>query len=140
MAGQKIIITPVNSVNGPEQMARQVNGNFSKIQNKLNQKSTNIILYDSGHSMAKVFIGKTENGEGAARDGVDAIKALSNSPVSENDFVFNSTIVMRKLAEQERKIKNMESKVSATESAMSSIQSQISIMWNKLFPPTPPNG
>lgn len=136
MSGQKIIITPISSMNGPEQMARQVNGNFSKIQNKLNQKSTNITLYDSGHSIAKIFIGKTDSGEDViaiSRDGIDVIKALSKAPMNENDFVFNSIIVIQKLSEQERKM-------SVIENTMSSIQNQISIMWDKLFPSAPPNG
>lgn len=93
----KVKTTNVSGIGGLQQLARQINENFSRVTRAINTPQTVQIYYDDNHTLARVIIGQVpDTGKqiiAISKEGVDVLKALSQSPINENDFIFSSDII-----------------------------------------------
>lgn len=93
----KVKTTNVSSVGGLQQLARQINENFSRVTRAINTPQTVQIYYDDNHTLARVIIGQVpDTGKqiiAISKEGTDILKALSKTPINESDFIFSSDII-----------------------------------------------
>lgn len=93
----KVKTTNISGIGGLQQLARQVNENFSRITRAINTPQSVQIYYDDNHTLARVIIGQIP-GTGRqiiaiSKEGTDVLRALAKSPINESDFIFSSDII-----------------------------------------------
>ncbi len=93
----KVKTTNVSGIGGLQQLARQINENFSRVTRAINTPQSVQIYYDDNHTLARVIIGQIpETGKqiiAISKEGTDVLKALARSPINEGDFIFSSDII-----------------------------------------------
>ncbi len=93
----KVKTTNVSGIGGLQQLARQINENFSRVTRAINTPQSVQIYYDNNHTLARVIIGQIpETGKqiiAISKEGTDVLKALARSPINESDFIFSSDII-----------------------------------------------
>ncbi len=93
----KVKTTNISGIGGLQQLARQVNENFSRITRAINTPQSVQIYYDDNHTLARVIIGQIpETGRqiiAISKEGTDVLRALAKSPINESDFIFSSDII-----------------------------------------------
>ena len=93
----KVKTTNLSCIGGLQQLARQINENFSRVTRAINTPQSVQIYYDDNHTLARVIIGQIpETGKqiiAISKEGTDVLKALARSPINEGDFIFSSDII-----------------------------------------------
>ncbi len=93
----KVKTTNISGIGGLQQLARQVNENFSRITRVINTPQSVQIYYDDNHTLARVIIGQIpETGRqiiAISKEDTDVLRALAKSPINESDFIFSSDII-----------------------------------------------
>lgn len=122
----KVKTTNVSGIGGLQQLARQINENFSRVTRAINTPQTVQIYYDDNHTLARVIIGQVpDTGKqiiAISKEGVDVLKALSQSPINENDFIFSSDIINDRADDLEDMIGAVIEVADATYALFSSIE------------------